>query len=488
MEQTEELHPYERDMLPYDPIVVVRDVLKKWFLILIIVVAVGVGAYIVTDSSFTPVYQTNATLVVTTRGSSSSVYSNLSSTSSLANVFTEILNSSLMKKNILEQLNMTQFDGTITASVVGSTNLLTIQVQAGDPRTAFLVMRTILEHHEDVTYSVIGDIVLEVLQAPVVPTAPSNFANTERTMKRAMLLAALGAIALMALLSVSRNTVRSRKEADKKLKCWCLGEIHHENKYKTIGDYIRHRKKSILITKPETGFRYVSTIGKLCRRVEQHMRGGKVLMVTSVMENEGKSTVAVNLALALAKKHDRVLLIDCDLHKPACRKILDGAQPAYYTQDVIKKGYSLQDAVETDRLSHLDALYAKHVPAQAVGDLINSDGLVRLLDAAREQYDFVVVDQPPMSVATDSEYIMDHADASLLVVRQNEVTAPAVNRAIAVLQKGNAKLLGCVLNNVYSTFLSSGEGYTTGYGRYGSYGKYGKYGKYGAYASDRTGR
>ena len=53
------------------------------------------------------------------------------------------------------------------------------------------------------------------------------------------------------------------------------------------------------------------------------MDGGKVVMVTSLLENEGKSTVAVNLALAMAKKHERVLLIDCDLRKPACNAILD---------------------------------------------------------------------------------------------------------------------------------------------------------------------
>ena len=81
---------------------------------------------------------------------------------------------------------------------------------------------------------------------------------------------------------------------------------------------------------------------------------------------------------------------------------------------------------------------------------------------------------------------MELVDGSLLVIRQNGVRAPDLNRAIRDLQRGKAKMLGCVLNNVYATATFSGEGYGVGYGRYGGYGKYGKYGKYGRYAAYAT--
>ena len=76
----------------------------------------------------------------------------------------------------------------------------------------------------------------------------------------------------------------------------------------------------------------------------------------------------------------------------------------------------------------------------------------------------------------------DLADASLLLIRQNSAMASAVNRAIAALDQCKATLLGCVLNDVRTTFLSSGQGYRYGsYGGYNQYGKYGHYGRYGAY-------
>jgi len=117
------------------------------------------------------------------------------------------------------------------------------------------------------------------------------------------------------------------------------------------------------------------------------------------------------------------------------------------------------------------------------GDLLASANMPRLLEWARQEFDFVVLDLPPMAAATDAEAVADLADGSLLVVRQNAAMTPALNKAIASLSRGRAKMLGCVLNNVYSTGLFSGQGYGGGYGTYGRYGKYGKYGAYGAYGA-----
>ena len=104
--------------------------------------------------------------------------------------------------------------------------------------------------------------------------------------------------------------------------------------------------------------------------------------------------------------------------------------------------------------------------------------MAALIQKAKECFDFVVIDTPPMSVAPDVECIMELADASLLVVQQNMVQADVINHAITALQGAQSKMLGCVVNNVYGVTLSHGGGYGYGYG-YGRYGKYGKYGGYG---------
>jgi len=266
------------------------------------------------------------------------------------------------------------------------------------------------------------------------------------------------------------------------LDCRYLGQVPHEWKYRTLHSLMRQRKRSILITNPVTSFRFVESIRKLRRRVEQRMKTRKVLMVTSLLENEGKSTVAVNLAMAMAKKYKKVLLIDCDLRKPACHLLLEQQWGGPGVRDVLRGDAPVADALLQDGASGIWMLLQRKGGKDS-GDLLASPNMPRLLEWARQEFDFVVLDLPPMAAATDAEAVADLADGSLLVVRQNAAVAPALNKAIASLSRGRAKMLGCVLNNVYSTSLFSGQGYGGGYGTYSHYGKYGKYGAYGAYGA-----
>lgn len=489
VQEKQEKQVEQVELFPFDPIVVVLDVLKRWYLILTAALLVGLAAYVGTELLYTPNYTTNTTFVVSIRDSSSSVYQNLSATTNLAAVFSEVLNSSILRQNVLETLNMTAFDGTIQASVVSDTNLLTLQVTGHDPRTTFLVTRAIIENHGIVSYQVMGDIILDVLQDPMVPLAPSNPMNAYGNMKKAAILATAAIFVLLVIVSSMRDTVRGQQEAEKKLGVRILGELHHERKAKNFKMLLKRNKTSILITNPATSFSFTEKIRKLRRRVEQHMpEGGKVLLVTSVLENEGKSTVAVNLAMSLAQKHKRVLLLDCDLRKPACYKILEHAWRGAGTADVAQGKATLEDtAAPYGKLKSLYLLLERR-GLQSSTEIVCSNGMAALLHEAREQYDYVVVDTPPMAVAPDAESLLELADASLLVVRQNEAPAKMLNNALDTMHMAHAKLLGCILNNVFSSVLSDqssysyGYGYGYGYGRYGRYGRYGHYGKYGAYA------
>ena len=489
MKKTNEMNKAQADPLSFDPIVLLRDVAKRWILIVLAVLVVGVGTYIRADISYSPIYRTTTTFVVTTRNNSSNVYSNLTSTTSLASVFTDLLNSSLLRKAILEEIGASSFDGSINAAVVPDTNLLTMTVSASEPRTAFAVAKAVIDHHEEVTYQVVDGITLEVLQHPTVPVVPANFSNASGQMKKMMLLTGLAAAGLIVVISYSRNAVRSGREARAKLDCHYLGEISHETKYKTLEARIHRRKTSILITNPATSFRFIENFRKLRRRVEQHIHGGKVLMVTSLLENEGKSTVAVNLALSMAQKHSKVLLIDCDLRKPACHLLLEEKEIEHGLRDVLTEKASAVDAVIQEKMSGLSLLLETQGGRDS-GDLIASPQMQILLEWARQEFDFVVLDLPPMAEISDAENMMEYADASLLVVRQNAALVPALNKAVAHLDSGKAKLLGCVLNNVYSTPMFSGQGYGYGYGygRYGRYGHYGHYGHYGVVSSKHSGK
>ena len=472
MEYQKNMHN-QNDSAPllFNPMIVVQDVIKRWMTILLAALMVGVGSYIYTDRSYTPSYTATTTYVVTSRGNSASVYSSLNATSELAELFEKLLNSSLMRKTIMAELDNTPFTGKISAAVIDETNLITVTVTGSDPRMVFLVSQTIIDHHEDLTALVLDSTALEVLRAPSVPTSPSNRANSMEKMKHNAVIAAAAAAAILGALSFFSKTIRSEAEAIQQLSCNCLGELPHEKKHKTIFSRIFRRKSGILISNPATSFRYVENIRKLRRRVERHMHERKVLMVTSLLENEGKSTVAANLALALAQKHARVLLIDCDLRKPACHTIMEMKDTAAQLSDVIAGKLTLEEAVVCDKKSDLHLLLQKQAIHNS-SDLISSARMRAMLADARQAYDYVVLDLPPMGAVSDAESMMELADASLLVIRQNVAAVPALTKAVSILGDGNSKLLGCVVNNVWSSSLLSdhaqGYSYNYRYRRYGS--------------------
>ena len=478
-------------LFSYDPFVVVRDLLKHWYLVLAVAILAGMATFVYEEQSYQPIYTTNATLVVNARGNSTTVYQNLQSASDLAGVFSEVLNSSLLRNAIREELELPEFSGTITTAPVSGTNLITVQVSDKDPRTAFLIMRALIEKHSLVSYKVMGSVILEVLQAPRVPVAPSNPLNARAQTRQAIRIAAAVMCVLLLLRSALRDTVRSREEADQKLAVRILAELPHERKIRDLRMAIRLRgqKTSVLIAKPSTSFSYVEKIRRLRRQVEQHMpEGGKTLLVTSVLENEGKSTVAANLALSLAQKNRRVLLIDADMRRPACGKVLERKASGAGVADVLQGKAKMEEAMfPYNKNSSLTLLLQERGCGGSV-DLIGSERMAALLQQAAEQFDYVIIDSPPMSVGPDAESLAELVDASMLVVRQNTATAWMLNHALDILTDAQSKPIGCVLNNVFAPVLPrmSSYGYGYGYGgRYSNYG-YGHYGRYGAARHKQT--
>ena len=454
-------------------IAVAQDILRQWYLIAVTALIAGMCAFVIQDMAYVPVYSTSTTFVISAGGTSSSTFQNLSATRDLASVFTELLNSSLLRDKVLEQVELDSFSGSISASVVPNTNLLTMTVRDSNPRTAFLVSKAIQKHHSIVTDQVLGTTILEVLKEPTVPMFPGNPLDLRGAVVRAAMLTGAATAVLLGIMSFLSDKIRSRAEADSKLSCRVLGEIYHEQKHKTLKDKLHPKKTSILISNPTTSFAYTESINKLTTRVEHHLHGGeKVLMVTSFLENEGKSTVAVNLALAMAQKGSRVLLLDCDLRKPACALVMNQEGELHGVAEVLTGKIKLTDAVVPVGQTGVWMISSRKGDL-SVADLIGSPAMGEVLRSCAAAFDVVVMDTPPMSIAPDAECLSAMADASLLVVRQNAALATDLNDAAGVLENARSRLLGCVLNNVH------GAGSFAPAYHYGGYGGYKKYGRYG---------
>jgi capsular exopolysaccharide synthesis family protein len=206
-------------------------------------------------------------------------------------------------------------------------------------------------------------------------------------------------------------------------------------------------------------------------------RKAKAIMLTSVREHEGKSNVAANLALTLAKQNYSVLLIDLDLRRPTQYQLFD-VQEVTDLPEVIHDNDRLNKAmVKKDGLS----LLLSKGQYENSTELIADRSMANLIARAKQVYDFIIIDTPPMGVMSDAEVVADFTDMSVMVVQYNNVQAKDINDAIDELNKGRAYFAGVILNGLWE---AQGRG-SVMHG-YGAYGKYGRYGKYGHYAERKT--
>jgi tyrosine-protein kinase Etk/Wzc len=190
----------------------------------------------------------------------------------------------------------------------------------------------------------------------------------------------------------------------------------------------------------------------------------RVITVSSPAPGEGKSTVAANLALTLAHEGKRVLLVDADLPRPVQHAIWElPAEPGL--TDVLVERATLEEAVHLDTDHGLYVL-TSGTPVPASSELVGSEAFRRFVATAREEYDTVVIDAPPVLVISDATVLATMVDGMLLVARANVTDRHALTDAVRQLRRVDAPLLGLVLNGVETHGGYGGYGYGYGYGDY----------------------
>ncbi len=179
----------------------------------------------------------------------------------------------------------------------------------------------------------------------------------------------------------------------------------------------------------------------------------KSIVVTSAMDQEGKSTIAANLALALAQGQRRVLLVDADLRTPSQHHVWDINNVVGLSNLVVEQ-VQMNDAIQT--ITHnLHVLTAGSTPPNPLA-LLDSSVMKRLIEQFTDRYDFVVFDAPTLLGTADSTVLNRMTDGSLMVVRMGRVNAPCLKVAKQFLQQSSQRVLGMVINGA-SVHGSNGD-------------------------------
>jgi capsular exopolysaccharide synthesis family protein len=188
-------------------------------------------------------------------------------------------------------------------------------------------------------------------------------------------------------------------------------------------------------------------------------------LITSALPQDGKTTVAVNTAVVLAHTGNRVLLIDADLRKPRCHRVLQASHYPGLTEVLIGQR-RLSEAARATLIDNLFLLASGQLPPNP-SELLGSDNMKELLQEAIEQYNYVLVDSPPIGLVSDGLLLSTLTDGVVVVVREGATPRHIVKAALSRLEYARAQLFGIAVNrvkvnnrnSVYSMGYYSAAGY-----------------------------
>jgi len=305
---------------------------------------------------------------------------------------------------------------------------------------------------------------IRVVDPAMVPTYPARPAKT-RNIALSFLIGLVGGIGLALLREYMDNTVKSPDDVEALAHLPSLAVVPafsqlNGNSNGTSGKLLKgtstngHEKRIELVAQhlPKSQMSEAFRALRTALLLSQAEHPPQVILVTSALPREGKTTAAANLAVTLAQLGDRTLLVDADLRKPGVGRLLNLGTGKYAGLSSYLAGVSSLELVTIQHptIPNLSAIPTGPLPPNPA-DLLSSHKLADAIAELRTKFKFIVFDSPPVMAATDAVILSVQADGVLLVVRSGETPKEAFVRTRDLLTSVKCRLLGVVLNAVDSS-------------------------------------
>ena len=471
----------QNDELELDLQRILTALMNRSWLIGLVAVVCAVLAFLGTLFLVTPQYQSSAMFYVNNNdlslgeASVSISSSDLSASRSLIKSYIVILKTRETLNDVIDysgaKVTYGQLKGMISAASVDSTEIFQVVVTSPDPKQARDLADAIAYVLPKRISSIIDGTSAKVVEAAVQPVSPSSPSYTKNTLGGF----ALG-LAMMVIIIVLREvvdvTIRTEEDVEHNCKHPILASVPDMNAPSKGGYYYGYDNKK---NRPDHG-KDPETVGagvsfaaaeayKLLRTKLLFSfaddKACRVIGVSSALTGEGKSLSAVNLAYTMSQLNHRVLLVDCDMRRPSLAAKLP-----------IQKAPGLSDflagQIQADKLIQLcglkEDIHAFHVVSAGRNppnpmELLSSARMAKMIDRLRQNYDYIILDLPPVGEVGDALAVAKLTDGMLLVVRQNYCNRLALSAAVRQFEFVDTKMLGVV----YNCASEGGRGYGRGY-------------------------
>ncbi|WP_166649352.1 polysaccharide biosynthesis tyrosine autokinase [Brachybacterium sp. AG952] len=396
----------------------------------------------------TPTYQAKNRMFVQTQagGSVTELNSGVIFAQQQITSYADLATTPLVLEPVIEELGLDSspqdLASQISTSVPPETLILEIAASSEDPgqaaeianATAESLRQTVSELETDGNTSSVELTVIAPATTPSSPASPS----LPRNLAVGLVLALMAGVATAVIRDLLDNRVRRPEDIEKTFERPVIAKIPSSRDTKHLPLIAAQHPQSL----QAEAYRDLRTNLQFMGLAE----GQRSVLITSSLPGEGKSSSAINLAHVIAQSGARVLLIDADLRRPSIHQYLSLEGNAGLTTVLIGEA-ELDELVQPLETEGLDVLTSGPIPPNP-SEMVGSEKMEQLLATAMAQYDFVVVDAPPLLAVTDAVVLSHHVGGALVVARSEAVKKQQLAQALQKLESAGGRTLGVILNRV----------------------------------------
>ena len=433
----------------------IAQIIRRFWLFIVILTVLGAGAAYAISKAETPLYSADSSVYFSLRQSASNTDLNQGAAYTQAQMlsFAQLATSHITLQRVINGLGLktttNKLAQNITVTTPQNTVILNISVSSPSAQTAAAIANSVASNLANVVVelapaddSATGGKSTPTVSAkvidPAVPPKTQSSPNKSRDAAIGGLLGLLAAIVASILFTRLDTRVRSVEAVSSVTDTPVLGQI---GKLQPNAD-----SRPVMVRAPngeEAEFFRRARAGMRFASIDKDVR---VILVTSGIPAEGKTTFSVNLALAMAETNARVLLLDADFRRPRVASAL-GLEGAIGLTTVLIDGVTLDEARRPYGTTALDLLLAGDVPPNP-SELLSSARLAQILAELSTEYDVIIVDSAPVLSVADATFLAPHVDLVLLMVDSSKSRKAQLAKSIRSLEVTGAHISGIVLNRL----------------------------------------
>ena len=368
----------------------------------------------------------------------------LSSSSQLIKTLMVIIKRDSVMKKVTDRVSETHpgisletVSSSLSMESVSDTGVVAVISTTREAQLSADIVNAVMESAPDEIARVVGVGNVDIMDYAVVPVLPNDRKSVLISFQYGAAAGAALAASLLAILYVLNQKITNINDLKNNYRIPILASIRRtEGGGKNPDAFLLTRNNSL-----ETAENYAKLRMNLLYTLVGKER--RIVVVTSSVSGEGKSTISSNLAISCSMSGKKVLLVDGDMRRSSQSDIfkLDGDQKGL--SDAIAGRCKWENVILKNIVHKVDLLPAGHIPPNPA-ELLESDAMNRLLEEANTNYDLVLLDMPPVDIVADPLAVSAHVAGCIFVVRQNFTTHPDIRKALAAVQMTNMNVLGFV--------------------------------------------